>query len=106
MAADFEILYDHKGKAIRLTVERLSHILGHPEMISQRARLVESLAEPDQGIATMKDETVHAYHRFFDQTPVTRKYLIVVVKMSGEGAFVLTAFFSNRVKRGNVLWQK
>jgi hypothetical protein len=33
---DFDTLTDYAGKQIRLTDERWSHILEHPEMVEQR----------------------------------------------------------------------
>ena len=103
---DFEVLSDHRDRRIRLTNERWSHILDHPEMPGQRERLIETLTDPDVVIATAKDEDVHVYHRLYDKTPVTRKYMVVVVKMLADDAFVLTAFFTSKRKRGKVIWQK
>jgi len=34
------------------------------------------------------------------------KYLCVVVKIMGEKAFVLTAYLTDRMKRGVLLWPK
>ena len=104
MPDDYEILTDHQGRAIRLTSERWSHILDHPEMIGQHERLIDTIANPEIVIATIKDETIHTYHRLYGQTPVTRKHLVVAVKILGDDAFVVTAFFSNRVKRGIQIW--
>ncbi|MBI5667769.1 MAG: hypothetical protein HZC41_07150 [Chloroflexi bacterium] len=103
--ADFEILVDYAGRLIRLTDERWQHILDHAEMVGQRERLVETLLTPDTVISTVKDEAVYVYHRLYETTPVTRKYLIVAVKILAEDAFVITAFYSNRLKKGEVIWQ-
>ena len=105
MADDFQTFTDHKGRQIRLTNERWEHILSHSEMVNQQERIIETLTQPELIVATVKDESVHVYHRFYEQTPVTSKYLLVSVKILPEDAFILTAFFSNRVKKGNVLWQ-
>lgn len=104
MSDDFEALTDHQNRVIRLTNERWSHILKHPEMIGQEERLIETLANPEMVIATDKDKTVRAYHRLYDQSPVTRKYMIVAVKFLVEDAFVVTAFYSSRKKKGEVVW--
>lgn len=101
-----KVLQDHQGLAIRLTEERWVHILDHPEMVGQQERLAETLSSPDTVVATAKDETVHAYHRLYESTPVTRKHMVVVVKMIEGDPFVVTAFYSSRVKKGNVLWQR
>lgn len=101
---DFEILRDHQGRKIRLTDERWTHIIEHPEMNGQRERLIETLSTPDTIIATAKDESIHTYHRFYSTTPVTQKYLIVAVKVLEDDAFVVTAFYSSRQKKGKVIW--
>ncbi len=102
--AGYEILSDYQDRAVRLTDERWAHILDHPEMIGQHERLIETLAQPDIVVATIADETVLAYHRMYEKTPVTRKYLVVVVKMGSDDAFILTAYFTSRLKRGQIVW--
>ena len=74
-------------------------------MVGQRERLDETLRELDIVIAMVTDQTVHAYHRFYDETPVTRKYMLIAVKMMDEDAFVITAFYTSRQKKGKVIWQ-
>jgi len=103
---DSEVFTDFQGRVIRLSDERWAHILEHPEMIGQKTRLLEILSAPDLVIATAKDETVHAYHRFYEITPVTRKYMIVAVKIMSNDAFIVTAFYSNRPKKGKLVWQR
>ena len=104
--ADFEIFTDFQGRPIRLTDERWTHILEHPEMVGQRPRLIETLLTPELVIATAKDETVYTYHRFYETTPVTSKYMIVAVKIVADDAFVVTAFYSSRMKKGKIIWQQ
>jgi len=100
------IYHDHQGRTIRLTDERWRHILDHPEMRAQRSRLVETLSAPDAVVATVADETVLAYHRPYERTPVTRKYLVVIVKLREDDAFMTTAFFASRAKRGHTVWRR
>jgi hypothetical protein len=100
------ILTDHQGRGIRLTEERRVHITEHPELAGQFERIVETLASPDSVVATSADETVHVYHKYFEGTPVTSKFLLVAVKMLADDAFVLTAFFSSRQKKGVTQWPK
>jgi hypothetical protein len=104
MMVGSERLSDYANHQIRLTDERWTHILDHPEMVGQYRRLSETLSEPDIVIATVMDETILTYHRLYEQTPVTRKYLVVVVKMASDDAFILTAYFTSRVKKGQVIW--
>ncbi len=94
------ILNDFEGRAIRLTDERLAHILDHPEMHAQEDRIAETLSNPDSVILSHHDSSVRLYHKLFPQTPVTRKYLVVAVKCLEQDAFVITAFFTDREKKG------
>ena len=103
---DTLFLVDYQGRVIRLTVERHAHILKHPEMRGQVERIAETLAEPDVIISTLVDSSVRVYHRLYPTTPVTRKYLLVAVKVLEGDAFLLTAFFSNHVKKGSVVWKR
>ncbi len=75
-------------------------------MLKQMERLQETLLAPELVLATVADDSVQVYHRYYSTTPVTSKYLLVVVKQVDNDAFVLTAFFSNRRKQGRVVWQK
>lgn len=69
-------------------------------MHAQEHRIAETLANPDSVILSHHDSSVRLYHKFFSQTPVTRKYLVVAVKCLDEDAFVITAFFTDREKKG------
>jgi hypothetical protein len=104
MMDDFKVLADHQDRRIRLTHERWQHIVEHPEMLDQHDKLIETLTSPSVVIESSKDSSILAYHRFYERTPVTRKYLVVIVKILLEDAFVVTAFFSNRQKKGTVIW--
>jgi len=42
-----KILLDYKGTAIRLTDERIAHILGHPEMAGLEKAIEETCAGPN-----------------------------------------------------------
>lgn len=77
-------------------------------MAEQFDRIAETLAQPELVVATTVDESVHVYHRFYEATPVTSKFLQVAVKLVElveEDAFVLTAFYSSRPKKGVVVWR-
>lgn len=101
-----EVFVDHEGRAIRLTNERWQHIINHAEMLDQRNRIVETLTEPDHVIATIADNNIYVYQRFYQQTPVTSKYLLIAVKILEDDAFIVTAFYSRKAKKGDIVWQK
>jgi hypothetical protein len=99
-----KILYDHQGLAIRLTDERLAHILEHTEMVGHENALEETLAKPERVIESLSDPQARLYYRFYVGTRVGDKYVCVVVKIIENDAFVLTAYFTNKVRRGVQLW--
>ena len=74
-------------------------------MDGQLERIRETVARPEVAIATVSDEAVRVYHRHYTVTPVTSKYLLVAVKIVEDDAFVLTAFFSSRQKKGKLVWR-
>lgn len=98
------ILYDHRGMPIRLTDERLAHILDHPEMTGMEAAIDETLLEPEIVIQSQSDDQARIYYRSYSSTPVGEKLLCVVVKIAREDAFVLTAYLTDKLKRGEILW--
>jgi hypothetical protein len=61
---------------------------------------------PDRRNRAEIDPWVELSYRKYDETPVTRKFLCAVVKGGTDGRFLVTAYFTDGVKRGEVLWQK
>jgi len=42
----------------------------------------------------------------YEVTPVTEKYLCVVAKILVGNRFIITAYFTDTIKRGEVLWRR
>jgi hypothetical protein len=101
-----KILTDYEGRAVRLTDERLAHILEHPEMAGMQNKIEETLAAPDRVIESLSDPEAHLYYRFYLGTRVGDKHLCVVVKMAQNDAFVLTAYLVSEPVAGKQLWPK
>ena len=99
-----QLLTDYGGLSIRLTDERLAHILEHPEMADLEAGIVETLARPAVVIQSSSDPDARLYYRFYLGTRVGDKFLCVVVKIGPADAFVLTAYLTDQPKKGEVLW--
>ncbi len=98
---------DKHKRQIRLTDERWQHIGNcHPEMTYQLNRIAETLHEPDRIVRSRTDSQAELFYRFYPITPVTRKYLCVVVKVLSEDAFIVTTYYTDAVKKGDVLWKK
>lgn len=98
---------DFYGRKIRLSHERLIHIeYTHPEMSKQADRINETLLFPDVVIESITDPDVELFYKHYDKTPVTEKYLCVVIKLGLDDAFILTAYFTDSIKKGKILWKK
>ena len=95
---------DYQGLHIRLTDERFAHILDHPEMVDMEGRIAETLSSPEQVVESLSDSEARLYYRFYLGTRVGDKYLCVVVKVQAGDAFVVTAYLTDKVKKGNLLW--
>ena len=101
-----QILPDFEGRSIRLTDERLAHLREHPEMSSAEPRILETLLRPSTVIQSVSDPSVHLYYRQYLNTTVGAKWLCVVVKVEVIDSFIITAYFTDKPKRGATLWQE
>ena len=71
-----------------------------------RARLAETLLEPDIVIQSRSDKTVRLFHRFYGETSVGDKYLCVVVKYPQEAMFLLSRHISPLQLNGEEFYGK
>lgn len=84
------IFKDFQGRTYRLTNERWAHVLSHPEHDDQALqRVEETIQAPDRVVRSRTDATVALWYRWYEQTPVTSKYLCVVVKVEAESPFII-----------------
>ena len=101
-----KIAFSVRGVPIRLTSERMSHIVkGHPEMEGKEAEILQAINAPD--LVQQGDSGSLLAIKKFDKTPVTdNKYLVAAYKeSSSEDGFVLTAYYSSELKRRSELWK-
>ena len=100
-------LEDFYHRHIDLTGERQRHIENdHPEMAGQIEKIKQTLLEPEQIVRSRIDPEVELFYRYYDNTPVSEKYLCVVLKTLIDRRFIITAYFTDTVKEGDVLWEK
>jgi hypothetical protein len=95
-----KIIKDKFGEKVRLTNERLQHIFLKKEMKSQEEKIYETLENPDVIKKSLHNESVLIFYKWYKNTPASSKYLAVVVKYKEEDKFILTAFFTDKIKRG------
>ena len=96
--------HDYRGQGVRLTAERQKHILEHPEMKGMLRHIEETLLKPQRVIRSLSDKDVNLYYRFYIGTKVGDQYLSVVVKIINKDAFVLTAYLTDSIKKGELIW--
>lgn len=102
-----ESFRDVRHRTIRLTEERQRHLQAtHPEMADAVSHIAETLANPDRIVRSVTDETVELFYRHYPSTPVTGKLLCVVAKAATDDGFVITACYTDMIKRGESLWQR
>ena len=94
------------GVAVRITDERLGHIVRRSEMVGQESLIEFTLSLPEVVVQSPRDDDVRLYHRRVVDSPVGDKFLCVVIRWHPEDAFLLTAFFTSKPKKGQVLWPK
>jgi len=100
-------LNDVYRRKVRLTDERQKHFVSdHPEMKGQIEKVKQTLLNPEKIVRSRTDSQVELFYRHYESTPVTSKYLCVVVKALTNKAFIMTSYFTNKVKKGEVLWQR
>ncbi len=94
------------GNKVSLTEERRSHLLEHPEMIGYEDEIGRTLSMPDVVVQSRSDPAVRLFHRLYKGLAIGDKHLCVVVKYGESNTFVITAYFTDKVKSGEALWTK
>jgi hypothetical protein len=100
------LLRDYQNRLVRFTAERLAHVLEHPEMLAMKDEIALALQEPDYVIQSRSDENAVVHCKYYHRTAVGNKWLSIVVKYNDDDAFVITAFLTNKLHKGDILWQR
>lgn len=100
------IFKDYLNRDIRITSERLNHILLHPEMNDAAHLIEETLINPQLIIQSKLDLDVDLYYREYFHAKIGNKWLCVVVKFLKDDVFVMTAYYTDKPKKGKLLWDK
>ena len=90
---------DERGNEVRLTDERLRHILRrHPEMALQMHRFADALARPDAVKHSRANPAVQLYYRLYPDIRGRNRYVCLVVKRERTYSFILTGYLDRRIK--------
>ena len=101
------VVYSQSQVPIRFTEERWKHIRErHPEMETQRDRVLETVESPDCIQEGDFGEPLAIRH--YPRTPLTTKFLVVAYReTSAEDGFIMTAYFASHPSaRRLVLWKR
>ena len=101
-----KVIRDCLGRSVRLTDERIAHILQHPEMVGMEAEIDRVLQTPAEVRISRSDETVQLFYEYYARTRVGGKWLCVVVKYPSADGFVVTAYLTDQLKAGETIWPK
>ena len=99
-------IHDCFGRSVRLTDERIAHILQHQEMAGMESEIERVVQSPAEVRISRSDNTVELFYEFYAQTRVGAKWLCVVVKYPVNDAFVVTAYLTDQLKVGETIWPK
>jgi hypothetical protein len=101
-----KVVRDCFGHSVRLTDERLAHILEHAEMAGMEDDLERVLQMPSEVRLSRSDDNVRLFYEFYARTRIGGKRLCVVVKYLPSDAFVITAYLTDTLKAGETVWPK
>jgi hypothetical protein len=104
--AHMKVIRDCFDHSVRLTDERLAHILEHTEMAGMGDEIERVLQTPSEVRVSRADDNVKLFYEFYTQTRVGGKWLCVVVKYLPGDAFVVTAYLTDTLKAGETVWPK
>lgn len=91
------------GKQIRATRSHWEKIVEtkHPSLRGKEEKVKRALENPFEIRGSKSDESVYLYYLDLED-----KYLCVVVKNLNDKGFVITAYFTERIKEGRQIWKK
>jgi len=99
-------IFSKMGKVVSLDEDRWRHVLSHPEMKDQLEGIKETVMNPDEVRESTHDPSILLFYKLYEETPVTEKYLLVVIETQNREGFIVTAFFTDTMKKGGVVWKK
>ncbi len=101
------ISFSANNVPIRLSKERFEHIASkHPEMRDSERGILETINNPD--MVQRGDAGTLLAIKKFHSTPVSEdKFLVAVYKEVDQAdGFLLTAHFSNKLRKRMILWKR
>ena len=90
---------DERGNEVRLTDERLRHILRrHPEMAFPIRRFAETLTSPDAVRLSRSGPAAQLYYRLYPDLRGRNRYICLAVKRGTDYSFILTGYLAQSIR--------
>lgn len=103
-----EVVTSKNDIPIRLTYKQWVHIVESHDYMSGNIDLVmESIEDPDYIIRGWTDELIAL--RYYKETSISEKYVVVIYKEEGKDGFVISAFMTSKkdkILRREIIWQR
>ncbi len=92
-----------QGRRVSVTEEYWQKIvtIKHPSMAGKDLEVQQTLTDADEVRESRSDPQVKMYYRRYSAV-----HLCVVVKHLNGTGFIVTTYFTNRIKEGTTLWTK
>lgn len=91
------------GKLITVTKERWLLItqVKHRELVEKEREIKKTLQDPDEIRLSKKDKSVYLYYKKFNKLS-----LAAVIKHNNRTGFLITGYFTDRIKEGKPIFKR
>ena len=91
------------GKGIRTTEDywKLISEVKHPIIRRYEEEVKEAIKNPDEVRRSKKDFSVFLYYKKYDNL-----FICVLVRHLNNEGYIITAYVADKMKKGEVIWQK
>ena len=98
MNIKFEVI-DKTGRKLRMTNWNWEHIIKrHPDISSEKEKIIETLQNPEKITNSLKDEKARFYYKHYKHRSPANKFMMVLVKYLNGKGFIISAHFVPRAK--------
>ncbi|PIN77563.1 hypothetical protein COV15_01810 [Candidatus Woesearchaeota archaeon CG10_big_fil_rev_8_21_14_0_10_34_12] len=93
MGIIFEVK-DKTDRKLRMTDYNWYHIVKrHPEIASNKEKIVETLENPDKITDSLEDEETKYYYKYYKNRPSPYRYMRVIAKYLNGKGFIISSHF-------------
>jgi hypothetical protein len=100
---------DFQGRLIKLTSEQWNNdvLLQHSYMAGMEQVVRETLEDPEEVRKSVSfPDTSRLYYKWYTGTVRGDRWVCVVVKVLKDEAFISTAYTTDRIIQGELIWRK